>query len=153
MKAYFMRVIAVSALSSLLRRVAPEGGAGRATRLGAGLLVLLVLLGPLAELDLVSSAQSLARRGLGDPLAAEQVARETDALYSALISQAAEAYILDKAEELDARLEATVETKVVDRLPVPWQVHLHGTVSRAAQAVLTDMIATELGIPEERQEW
>ena len=153
MKRYLIRLTAVSILSAWIRRMAPSGGAGRAARLGAGILVLLTAFGPIAQADTLLAAEHLVRYGYGDVLAAEGFAAETNNLLSALISQEAEAYILDKAAETGLSLEVSVQTEVVDSCPVPWRVTISGSFTEHQRTALSRMIAEDLDIPEERQEW
>lgn len=152
-KSYLIRLTAAAILAALVRRIAPSGGAGRAARLGAGLLVLLTVFGPLAQADTVSAAERIAKNAFSDPLAAEDFSVETNNLLSDLISQEAETYILDKARDSGLSLTAEVETKVLDSYPVPWRVTIRGSPSRQEKQALARLIAQDLGIPEERQEW
>jgi hypothetical protein len=153
MKAYLLRVTAAAILAAVLGRMSGKNAAGRATRLGAGLLVLLTALGPLGSADTVSAAKQLAKWGASDPLTTQNFEMETNQLLSDLISQQAEAYILDKAQELGMQLTVQVTTQVSDTYPVPWQVRLTGQWDQAGREALTQMISQELGVPEERQEW
>ena len=60
---------------------------------------------------------------------------------------------MDKAREAGLELQVRVETQDQEGYPVPWRVTLEGRVSAQAQADLAAVIAQDLGIPEERQEW
>jgi stage III sporulation protein AF len=148
LKAYLLRLTAAAILAAVLRRLAPDGGAGRGTRLGAGLLVLLTALGPLGQLDLLTASQALYTWGSADLLTAETLDQEKNQLLSALISQSAETYILDKAQELGLEVTVQVETQIQDGVPVPWRVTVRGD-----KGDLGDWITQKLGIPQERQEW
>lgn len=152
-KSYLIRLTAAAILAALVRRMAPSGASGRATRLAAGILVLLTAFGPLATVDTLKAAEELARGGFSDPLTTEDFAAETNNLLSDLISQEAEAYILDKAGDMGLELEVRVETSVADTYPVPWRVTLRGSPTALQRQTLSQCIAQELGIPEERQEW
>lgn len=152
-KNYLIRLTAAAIIAALIRRIAPAGGAGRAARLGAGLLVLLTAFGPLAQVDTVSAAENLAKNAFSDPLTTEDFSVETNNLLSDLISQEAETYILDKAQDVGLSLTVEVETRVVDTYPVPWSVTIRGSPTQQQQAELSQIIDQDLGIPEERQEW
>ena len=153
MEAYLIRLTAAAILGAVVQRLAPKGGAGRAARLGAGMLVLITAFGPVAELDTLAAAENLARSAYADPLTTEELSRAGNTLLASLISQQAEAYILDKARQSGLELQVRVETKDQEGYPVPRAVTLEGSVSPSAQADLTAVIAQDLGIPEERQEW
>ena len=153
MEAYLIRLTAAAILGAVVQRLAPKGGAGRAARLGAGLLVLITAFGPVAELDTLAAAENLARSAYSDPLTTEELSKAGNTLLSSLISQQAEAYILDKAREAGLELQVQVETQDQEGYPVPWRVTLEGSVSAKDQEALAAVIARDLGIPEERQEW
>ena len=153
MKAYLIRLTAAAILAAVVRRMAPDSGAGKASRLGAGLLVVITALGPLGEMDLVAAAENLMVSGYSDVLTSQPVDRASTSLLTELISESTETYILDKAQALGAEVTAQVETKLEDRYPVPWSVKLTGNVTQEQKAQLQRIIAEELGIPEDRQEW
>ena len=68
------------------------------------------------------------------------------------ISQQTKAYILDKAQALEASL--TVEVILDDAgIPTPCGVRISGKVSPYAKGVLSDYMEKELGIPREEQRW
>lgn len=152
-RGYLIALTAAAILGALVRRLAPSGGAGRAARLGAGLLVLITAFGPIATLDTVSATQDLVRRGYSDPLSSVEFSKNVNELMTALITEQAEAYILDKAQELDLSLTAEVTAKITDVYPVPFSVKLIGSPTEKQKQALTEIIAAELKIPEERQEW
>ena len=153
MRAYLIRLCAAAVLAALIRRAAPSNGAGRAVRLGAGLLLLLVAFGPLAKADPAAAAMKLARSGFSDPLASESFSVDTNHLLSDLISEQTKAYILDKAGKQSLIVDAEVETRVEDYYPVPWSVRIRGSPTTEQRAELSRIIAEDLGIPEERQTW
>lgn len=69
-----------------------------------------------------------------------------------IIKSEAEAYILDKAGSYGLELQAEVTLTEGD-VPIPETVHLMGAASPYARVRLQMMIADELGIPKERQQW
>ena len=152
-RGYLIALTAAAILGALVRRLAPSGGAGRAARLGAGLLVLVTAFGPIASMDTVSATRDLVRRGFVDPLSSVEFSKNVNELMTALITEQTEAYILDKAQELDLSLTAEVTAKITDMYPVPFSVKLTGSPTEKQKQALTEIIAAELKIPEERQEW
>lgn len=153
MKAYLLRLTAASLLAAGIRRVAPTGGTGTAAKLGAGLLVLLTALGPLGEISLMDAARSVAVSTYGDVLTTQTVDRAANSLMDGLISETAEAYILDKAHELGAQMTVEVTTALQEGYPVPWSVRCQGDYSQRQMEELSQFILEELGIPGSRQEW
>ncbi len=153
MKAYLIGLTAAAILAALIRRLAPNNAAGRAARLGAGLLILTALLRPLGKMDLLTAAEELAKNGLSNRLSAQQTDMAANELLKALITETAETYILDKAQTLGLKIQAEVTVNVLEYYPVPWAVTLRGEADRNQQDALQTYISEQLGIPEERQEW
>lgn len=153
MRAYLIRLVAAAILAAVLRRLAPENGSGRGTRLGAGLLVMITALSPLGSLNLVTAAEHLGQWGYVGGFTEESFQETANGLLEELIKDSAETYILDKAQTLGMELEAEVETVVQNGCPIPWRVRLRGDVPLEARMELTKMLREDLGIPEERQMW
>ena len=153
MKAYLIRLTAAAILAAVVRRIAPDSGAGKASRLGAGLLILITALGPLGEMDLVEAARNLTISGYADALTTQTVDKASNDLLEQLIIESAETYILDKAQALGVEITPEVETRLQGSYPVPWRVRLTGDCTTAQKNSLIKIISEDLGIPEERQEW
>ena len=153
MRAYLLKITAAAILAAIIRKLAPESGAGRGARLGAGLLVLLCLLEPLQRL--VKSGQDIIPKDWGytDPMTADEIDLEANRLLESLITQQAQAYILDKAQAVGFTPEVTVTLRLEDRYPVPWSVTIRGSPTGQQKAALESEIQEALGIPPERQEW
>ncbi len=77
----------------------------------------------------------------------EDLARETKA---DIIKRETEAYILDKAKEL--KLELTVDVSL-DENQIPVSVRLSGEASPYARTKLQQIIANDLEIAKENQQW
>lgn len=153
MKAYLIEITAAAILAALIRKLAPKSGAGRGARLGAGLLVLLCLLQPLGRFYREGTALFSRDWGQVDPMASDEVSREANRLMESLITQQAEAYILDKARAMGLEAEVTVKVHLEDRYPVPWAVTIRGSPTGQQKSALETEIQDALGIPPERQEW
>lgn len=153
MKEYLVGLTGAAILAALIRRVAPKGAEGRGARLGAGLLVLICMLGPLGKLNVAAGAKRMARWSYTPVMEADEVARESNRLMESLISEAAETYILDKAQAMELTCSAEVSVRLKKQYPIPWSVVIHGHGTQSQKKALTEAIASELGIPEERQEW
>ena len=153
MKAYLIEITAAAILAALIRKLAPKSGAGRGARLGAGLLVLLCLLQPLGRFYRDGTALFSRDWGQIDPMASDEVSKEANRLMESLITQQAEAYILDKARAMGLEAEVTVTVHLEDRYPVPWVVTIRGSPTGQQKSALETEIQDALGIPPERQEW
>ena len=151
---YLLRLTATAILAAVIRQVAPSGGAGRVTRMCAGILIILAAFSPLGKPDLLEAAQHLAQTGMSDPLSAEEFDQKTNLLLADLISQEAETYILDKAYAMNLDLEVEVKTSLREEgYPMPWQATLRGDPLDWQRLELSRSIEEDLGIPKERQTW
>ena len=121
--------------------------------MGAGLLVLLCLLQPLGRFYRDGTVLFSRDWGQVDPMASDEVSREANRLMESLITQQAEAYILDKARAMGLEAEVTVKVHLEDRYPVPWAVTIRGSPTGQQKSALETEIQDALGIPPERQEW
>lgn len=153
MKGYLLRLTAAAILSSIIGQLAPKGSSGRGARLAAGLLILAVAFSPLGQVNTLDAAEDLMKQVKADPLQTDFLAKSNRELMSSLISSEAEAYILDKANALGFSPEVTVTVSVRENYPVPWSVILEGQRTPAQETALSTIIAKDLDIPEERQEW
>lgn len=107
-------------------------------------------LGPLGLLRLPELSDPTAQARAEAGRAAERAEEETKQQMTAIISEEAVSYILDKAGDLGLELEVQVE---LDENLLPWSVRLQGAVSPYAKSRLSGQIETELGISQERQVW
>lgn len=153
MGGYLIRITAAAILASVLRKLAPQGAAGRGTRLGAGLLVILVALQPLGEQNLYEAARKIVEGSYQAGFTEDALQESTNALMEGLIKENTEAYILDKAQDMGVNIQVEVETVVQNGCPIPWRATLKGSVSPTQKETLTAILQDELGIPEERQGW
>lgn len=153
MKGYLIEITAAAILAALIRKLAPKSGAGRGARLGAELLVLLCLLQPLGRFYRDGTALFSRDWGQVDPMASDEVSQEANRLMESLITQQAEAYILDKARAMGLKAEVTVTVRLEDRYPVPWAVTIRSDPTGQQKSALETEIQNALGIPPERQEW
>ena len=150
MTQYIVTVTAAAALVSILLKLAGPGTMGAIIRLTAGVFMALTVLGPVWKLELPDVSQWIAVSAAEGQAAAaegEKMGRDTQ---QAIIKQRMEAYILDKAEAYDAVLEVEV---TLDGDGLPASVVLTGPVDPYTKACLTRIIASELGMEKEVQQW
>ena len=129
-----------------------KGNAAAAAKLVSGIFLVLVVMQPLTKLPafgLTDFWGSLEQEGAYAAEAGEEASQENMA---SIIKTQLEAYILDKAAQMDAPI--TVEVMVQSgQIPVIESVSLYGTVSPYAKGKLTQSIETDLGIRKEDQHW
>ena len=146
---WLLGVLAAAMALSLLYALLPKGAVRGAARATGGLILLLVVLGPLAGLDL--SDLTLRYEDLSRDMErqAEAYRQEGQAQLELGIQQRTAAYISEKAASLGIDCRVQVEVRTEDGLPLPYGASLD--VER--DQVLSDYMAQELGIPASRQSW
>ena len=112
-------------------------------------VVLLVVLGPLAGLDLSDLALRYEDLSRDMERQAEAYRQEGQAQLELGIQQRTAAYISEKAAQLGLSCRPRVETAWRDGVPYPSGVTLDIAENQALAEVLTD----ELGIPPSQQHW
>lgn len=121
----------------------------RVAALAGGCLMLLAVLSPLVCVDLEDwTWPAFSLDSLPD------MEESTQKQVNGIIKQSSEAYILDKADELNAMVSAEVEVMPSENgLAIPYAVTLTGLVSARQKEALAQAIAEDLQIPAERQRW
>lgn len=152
-RGYLLGVIGAAIICSIVKRLMGEKGPNAAlTNLIAGVFMVFTLIRPLTSVE-ISGIDHWADGFRED--AAQAVAQGEDQTRKALaqfITERTQAYILDKAQTLNAVLEVEV-TLSDDDIPVPVKVRLEGKVSPYAKGRLEAIIIEDLGIEKENQIW
>jgi len=153
MKQYLLSILSAAMISGLVTKLMGEKGTqGALGKLIAGLFLAFTVISPLKEFRLkdlteitdsyTQTAQAIAEEG--KTMTTQAVAQR--------IKQECEAYILDKARQLDTELAVTI-TLNEEVIPTPVGVALSGNISPNSKRTLEAMIAQDLGIPREAQTW
>lgn len=144
---YILTVVAAAMLVGILQSLAGQGTMGTITKLLGGVFLALTMLSPVLTLEIPDPAEWFSDVVMdGESMAAEGMAMAADAKEDIIRSQV-EAYILDKA---GADLAVAVE---LDAAGVPCGVTLTGDISPRTKAQLSRMLAEDLGLGEEVQQW
>ena len=146
---WLLGVLAAAMALSLLYALLPKGAVRGAARATGGLILLLVVLGPLAGLELSDLALRYEDLSRDMERQAEAYRQEGQAQLELGIQQRTAAYISEKAASLGIDCRVQVEVRTEDGLPLPYGASLD--VER--DQVLSDYMAQELGIPASRQSW
>ena len=150
MTGYILCVISAAVLAAILRTLAGEGTTGKLMKLLTGLFLAVTVLSPLVQLEIPDPTDWL-EDYMADGEAAARAGEAMAKEYSGgLISAELEAYILDKAAALGCDL--TVAVRLSDG-GLPELAALSGEISPGDKAELSRMMAEELGIGEEAQNW
>lgn len=150
---YLISVIAAALLCGILKSLVGEKGSiSGLLRLICGIFLALTVIRPLKDFsltdfsplssDLMNEARSASDEGVD--YARQAIARH--------ISEACEAYILDKAQTLGAHIRVEIQVSG-DSTPVPVSCEISGELSPYARNQLKQILEKDLGIPEEDQKW
>lgn len=150
---YLISVTAAALLCGILKSLVGEKGNSAAlVRLICGIFLALTVIRPLRELNLRDF--SLLPTGLLEEAKATSGAGEnyTRQAKEDLIKQQCEAYILDKAQTLEASIQVEIQISE-DGEPVPVASMITGNLSPYAKNQLSKALEQDLGIPQEDQKW
>ena len=150
LKTWIIGITVASMLLGAADTMVTQSGIKRVLRLAGGILLLIVLLGPLAGIS--GGEVAFTSAGLQQEAEAleEQFRQEQQNALAAIIAEEVSAYISDKAQTMGISCEVHVETEVGgEGVPVPVRVRLETPY----HPELSAWIEEELEIPEERQIW
>ena len=129
-----------------------RGAAAEIGKIVTGCIMIVVLLKPLSDFrfsaleDITFSANQEAG------LAVQYGEENTSSAMERIITEKINAYILQRAAELNVNLETEVVLSKAD-IPVPEKIYLKGTVAPFAKKQLQKIIEQEIGILKEHQIW
>lgn len=155
MSGLIRQLCALSVLCGVALLLTPEGSGRRALAVCCSVLLSLSVLTAFGSFDFDAYSLELARyRDMGDSLADEAEERSRR-LNKTLIMRQLEEYIRTQAEELGMsglRAEPSVRWST-EGFWVPESVRLTGDFDAEREKRLREIIAADLGIPAEKQEW
>ena len=147
---YVTRIVAAALLCGIIVSLTKRSSSGNIVRMLCGVFMTILLIQPIAGTnvsvwesilpDITGDAEAVASEGAA---AAEDIRRE-------YIKQRVQAYILSRAEELETEIQAEV---TLGENCIPVSVTIAGSISPQNRSRLSQVIASELGIPKEQQEW
>lgn len=152
LRQYILSIVAASVITGVVMGFQQGGTLKQLLKMICGLFLAFMVISPVRRLDVEDffiTADGAADTGediaaMGEEMAAEAVAD--------IIKAETEAYILDKAAQLNVSLDVQVTVSGGDP-PVPAEVRLEGSVSPYARQQLEAILSRELGIPKEHQIW
>ena len=148
-------ICALSILCGAAMSIMPEGGAKRVAGILTAAILLTAILTPVKDIDLQSYALLAARYREQEAALTAQGEEINERLNRAVIERECEAYIMDKAKEIDIDIkEADVEVQWnTERVWTPYSACITAHAASAQKTALEDAVAAELGIPGERVTW
>ena len=152
MRQYLLSIVGAAIICSIAKNSSNEKTlSGAMLRLVAGIIMTVTVLAPVVNLDLndlplmttnfMDEASAIAAEG-------EEMAASAR---NAIISDRAEAYILDKAAAFGAALE--VEVTISDGTMMPEGARIKGAISPYAKLQLQRIMEQDLQIAKENQQW
>ena len=149
LREWLLGVTAAALAISLAQSLTPEGTVKKVGKLVGGLVLLLAVVRPVAQIDPAALAGLWTASGY-EAQAATQGGEE---VLKILIAQKTGAYIVDKGQSLGCRVTEAQVTVAGDDggWPVPWSVVVKGDWTLEQREELSRIIAEELAIPAARQ--
>lgn len=150
---YFLSVTTAAIICAVLKALpGSKGITGGIVKLICGLFLAFTVIRPVTDIRIEDfsvfigdiSADAQTAISIGEDFSRDNLA--------ALIKEEAEAYILDKAQALNADIQVTVAVSR-DSQPSPEEVYITGNVSPYIKAQLQKIITEDLGVAKEYQIW
>ncbi len=150
---YFISLAAAAIICGLVRSMLTGNGAiPKLCKLVCGVVMTIIALQPFSEISLSQITEKWRiEQNLGENYAFDGKQLSRDAMAEIIKSQT-EAYILDKAAQLDIQITAEVALDDAE-IPAPASVVIKGTVAPYSKARLQQIIAQDLKIAVEDQHW
>lgn len=152
-RTYLLSVCAAAVFTVLAPMLISQNRIRKTAEFAGGLLLLIVVVSPVVQLDLSDFRQVLSSYML-DPTVSFSVQNSADDDFVAeRITRQCEEYILDKADALGMNVETNVYLNGNTPYPLPVKVVICGRYSPWQKEQLSLVLAQDLGIPEDQQEW
>lgn len=152
-RSYLLSVIVAAFFCSFVLAALPKGGVRRTAAFVSAVVMALVTISPVTGINYEDLARSISSIRIQSEFAQTGVEARNAELVESIIRKECETYILDKAAELGASVQAEITTKNTGNGPYPYRVTLRGDISQDAKTVLSRIITNDLAIPPERQVW
>ena len=153
LRTWVLGVTAASLVIAVGEALMPQGTVKKVGRLTGGLILVWVLLQPVARLDYGDLYDRVASLPDG-ALTQETLAEQTSLPLEAGIEEALSAYIAEKGAALGCPCTARVDCIPDEEgVPIPDRVTVTGTVSPSQKEALQAIIAQDLGVKPENQQY
>lgn len=154
MTALLRELIALSVLSGAALFLCPEGGVKRVLSVLTAAILCISVLGRWRDFDYGALALDQARIRQAEDAIGRQAEEQSRALNRLYVQEQLAAYVQSLGERLGIEnLEAEIQVEwSLDGLWVPCAIRIRG-VEEEKRTELSRLLRSELGIPEERQEW
>ena len=150
---YLFSLCAAALLCSLVRALVPKGRMKSICSLLCGVFLAMTALSGLAGWQLTDVAEELTKMRIAAAEARTGVEIRNREALSAIIKSKTEAYIWDKAQELDLSVSIEVMVEADGSYPYPSGVQITGAFTPQQRKALEAYIEENLAIGKERQIW
>jgi hypothetical protein len=152
-RAYVLRVIVCCFVCAVACKLVDKSKTNqRLVQLISGMVILLTMVSPEVSINNIINFRTFDERlDHAQSYVSDGIARYKKELASRIVSQS-EAYILEKAAQMDVSIEVDIILSD-DDIPAPVAARIKGNVSPFAKSKLMDMMEKDLGISKERQQW
>ncbi len=152
-KQYLISITAAAVITGLVLSVVNlKTSVGKTIKTIASIFLLITLIGPVIKIDVTKALAMIEQDVDTMTFDTEQSARDVREVYEKLIIERTEAYILDEANTLGARVDVAIELDDSE-IPAPEKIILEGEISPYAKSRLCSLISEKLGVSGENQIW
>ncbi len=152
LRAYILSVTAAAMICSILSGLLHDGSTKLLIRFILGMFLTLAVIRPFTNIHLSQLEVGSAQIDMLSQEAVDRGEKMAHAAWEAIIKERTEAYILKKADQLNADVQAEV-TVSGDGIPVPVAASIQGTWTPYVRDQLQLFLDSELGIPKENLQW
>ena len=152
MKSYVLSIVAAAVLCGIIRNFLDDKTtAGKILNLLSAILMTITIIAPIKQFSFYDFNDYMGSIKLDGQRYAMDGNNEAQESIQRIIKSESEAYILDKAKNLDAEITVEVELNVEEN--VPCGVTMTGAVSPYVKEVLSSFVEDSFGIAKEKQIW
>ncbi len=149
---YLLTIICAAILCAITLRICEKNSAHNSIlKLLTGIFLSITVISPLTNIKISDITYSLTDYNIDAEQVVAQSNSNVNSQLRGIITQKAEAYILDKATSLGVAME--VEVILSKDENTPQSVVIQADISPYAKSQMQQIITEDLGIPKEKQVW
>lgn len=149
---YVLSVIISSLICGILPGLLQKGAMKDITKVICGLILTLNIISPFRGVDLAIPESFWNLEEDLEASAASEGEMLAQKALAEIIKEETEAYILDKAHELNAQIQVEIHVSR-ENPPVPVNAVIFGNISDPEREKLQELLCDQLNIPKEEQTW
>ena len=150
---YVMSIVFAAIICAAIRILYPAKGAiGQIIKVLSGILLLTTIITPLRDISFHNLTDYLDNLTSEADMYVEEGRANSQEKIDVIIKSESEAYILDKASQMDLQISVEVSLDE-DNHSIPCGITIIGSISPYSKEILSGYIADTLGIAKEKQIW